>query len=306
VAIIQALEAYCDESADSHHQRICIVAGLLGSTRAWRSAEREWERITRGKPLFHAKDFFARVRGRRVGVYKDWSDADAHKYITLLANVVALNDFRLLSVSVDVQAFNALDLGARRFLTTATITGFDNPAPPVWRSTGAPSRPYFLAMSECIALALKANSKPEWKVHFWFDRLKENEGYALELFRGVQQSAPERLRKMAGGIVYQDKALYPGLQMADLVAYMRCAIEQDNWNRPRQGPRFRVAVADIKTAHDAIRKISASRIHAIEIKKEYMDWRLGNVPLEIRSQWNKAKLKGRKTGKRRRSSSGAD
>src|ERR1700730_16740000 len=46
---------YGDDSADEKRERVCAVAGVVGSWRAWRILEREWLNRTGGIP-FHANE----------------------------------------------------------------------------------------------------------------------------------------------------------------------------------------------------------------------------------------------------------
>ena len=50
---------YGDDSADGKRQRVCAVAGVVGTWGSWRSLEREWLIRTNGIP-FHAKDCVSR------------------------------------------------------------------------------------------------------------------------------------------------------------------------------------------------------------------------------------------------------
>ena len=286
------LESHCDESGDSRQERLCIVAGLVGSTRQWRLFERRWTRATHGR-VFHSKEFFARKGGKRVGKYADWTDARATKYITSLCDVVLNGRLTIIGALVDVPAFMARNAGERRFLTAAPYE--DRPTGGVWRGTGAPSKPYFLGFSTCIAQAIQCKKRRSGgKVHYWFDRQDDYEGLAKQTFSRVAAMAVPWIRGCRH-LVYADKAEYPGLQAADLIAYTKCAIEQDN---PTSVDVYRTSNYDLYIAAKMLKTVP--RQNFFEWGEEEIQHRLSSVPIEVRRRWSTSKLRGIKTGRRAR------
>jgi hypothetical protein len=176
--VIDSLETYADESG-IHARRYCVVCGLVGSSTQWRTAENRWSRTCDGI-VFHAKQFFGRDdAGYRLGPYKGWSHEKASKFLAALFDAISERELTLVGAVVDVQAFNGLSLGERRYLTLAR---FDRDMS-VWRTTGAPSKPWFLGFGATVALSAAAARRPDLKVDFWFDRQNEYEGLANDLFQ---------------------------------------------------------------------------------------------------------------------------
>ncbi|HUO61813.1 MAG TPA: hypothetical protein VMU24_14180 [Candidatus Acidoferrales bacterium] len=73
---MSTIEAYLDESGITQGQ-LCLVGGYVGGYRQIRRLEQRWSQIVSCLPDkdFHAKDFFARRNGQRVGPFKHWTDA---------------------------------------------------------------------------------------------------------------------------------------------------------------------------------------------------------------------------------------
>ena len=90
------LETYLDESGIHQGAKVCAVGGFYGHEAAWRKFEGQWNKIVSDYPElkdkgFHARRFFARENGKRVGPYEDWSDDKADKFLNRLVQCVMRN-----------------------------------------------------------------------------------------------------------------------------------------------------------------------------------------------------------------------
>jgi len=67
------IEGYFDESGIHDGAPVCLVGGFYGTQAAWRRFETQWNHILSHYPelvgIGHAKAFFARDKGKRVGEY---------------------------------------------------------------------------------------------------------------------------------------------------------------------------------------------------------------------------------------------
>src|SRR5690349_20457869 len=144
VAVVQSLEVYADESGIDA-DKVCVVCGLVGSSSQWRQVEDRWRRVC-GGIVFHGKEFFGRDDfGRRIGVYETWTDAEAAKFLAGLFDALGTS-LTLVGGIVDVPAFRALSIGARRYLTMAPYRMHRQ----AWGTTGAPNRPWFMGFASTL------------------------------------------------------------------------------------------------------------------------------------------------------------
>ena len=75
----------------------------------------------------------------------------------------------------------------------------------------------------------------------------------------------------------------------DLVAYVRCAIEQDGFVTPNR---------DLYNTAKAFQALPPERQNFSPIGAKELELRLAVIPLALRRTWSEAKLRPRKTGKR--------
>lgn len=296
VAVLQAIEFYGDDSADSKAERLCVVNGLVGSSKEWRRLEVRWAKITKGVP-FHSVRFFGRgEKGQRLDHYSSWSTDRAVDFITQLCRAIADCNLSVIGAHVDVRAFKALSIGARRYLTQATFhDGYD-----VWRNTGAPNKPYFVAFGDCIAKAVHHKTRPDWKVNFWFDRQGKDESLAYQLFKDATgPGTAQKVRDSLGALVFGSKDDYLGLQAADLVAYVGCAGELGTSDEGTGRRKFWTPKnVELEIAAEILMGLPRKRNNVSHLDAARLEKRLSVVPQHIRDKWDTAKLKGRKTGKR--------
>lgn len=273
VAVVKAWEAYFDESSDSKGQLLYVVAGLVGSSSRFRSLERDWKRITKGR-VFHAKDFFGRGRnGERFGEYADWSDAKAERFIRHLCLAIKTSGLTAVGCTIEVPPFKALSLGARRYLTSALFRSKHQ----TWKGTGAPTRAYQLGFLHCVATATNVERKEGSLVHFWFDRNNREEPLARISFRDILEPIKENeVRDCLGELVFADKARYEALQAADLIAYCGCSI------RLKKG---RLNNMDLVVAGTELRSIPRKRQKFCIYDAAALDRAVGDVPDAVRAVW---------------------
>jgi hypothetical protein len=264
------------------------VLGLVGSSGQWRIVEDRWRRAC-GDIVFHGKEFFGRDEmGRRVGAYKDWSDAQARIFLTRLFDAIG-GRLTLVGGLVQVPAFRALSLAERRYLTLAPFQVSGMGGAGAWRGTGAPSKPWFVGFASTLTGSAVSVKRHGMKVNFWFDRQNEYEGYANQMFRDATgPQGPELLRQKAGALVFEAKENYPGLQAADLMAFTCGSVNQ------RRGPKH------------AEQAYAVQRMQALGDRHQVLNWDerrmtrvLSQVDPAIKARWDTAQLRGLKQPKSR-------
>jgi hypothetical protein len=69
-----------DASGTHDGSHNCVVAGYWGGEKAWSAFEWDWKEVLRSEGIeeFHAKEFWPRIEGERIGIYRGWSD-DRHR-----------------------------------------------------------------------------------------------------------------------------------------------------------------------------------------------------------------------------------
>ena len=216
--LLVALElfTYADESGIQGDDNYCIIGALIATPPQWTSFKEQWGRVLSSKDvdLFHARRFFQRdENGFRLDYYKKWTEVEADTFISDLLTIIRDNSIGIGGCAVDIHAFDSLSLGERHFLTGG-----------YWRSkrntltSGAPTRPYYLALHGMIAHIM--NRVPnDAVVHFYFDRQDILEQWAVRSFGNVKVLREYDRDSRLGSIVYASKQKESPLQAADLYVY---------------------------------------------------------------------------------------
>ncbi|MGC2472864.1 MAG: DUF3800 domain-containing protein [Candidatus Sulfotelmatobacter sp.] len=218
------MEAYFDESGIHDRARVCVVAGFYGNQEAWRNFESGWNDILSKHPEldgegFHAKRFYARKDGKRVGRYKDWSDAKAREFLERLAtHIVSSTKIFPIAYAVIVDDFMNMPLRSRQWLTGAKFAKHNGKP----TTSGCPNKPYYMPFTFCV---LKAAQKSAFisseKLHVFVGLDRTFHGYASNLYRflTIDERLPMPLRAKLGTLANPLAKDTPGLQAADLLAY---------------------------------------------------------------------------------------
>ncbi len=220
------LHVAADESGVHGNPSHCLVIGYIGTPRHWNRLERQWKKILAQYSVsdFHAKRFFARdKRGGRLDYYKGWSAEKAMSFLNDL--LFCIDQCRLFPIggAVDVPSFDALTYGERRFLTGGNFT-----ADRRWLTSGAPSKPYYVALEHLIVEALNRASQ-DTTIHFLFDRQEVLGARAVQTFNEIVGRAPARSAsyyaepligvEKLGHLSFGERPKEPSLQAADLLTH---------------------------------------------------------------------------------------
>jgi Protein of unknown function (DUF3800) len=219
--IFVMLECYLDESGIHAGAKVCVVAGFYGTQHAWRKFENQWKRIISNHPEltdgFHAKPFFRRENGKRVGVYENWSDEKARNFQSRLVQVITSNRVFPIGFGVVVKDFLDLPLHSRQWFTGGRFRKSDG----AYAGFGSPEKSYYLPFQFCVLGASALCKTPETKIHFAVGLDRTFYGYAGELFKTLieDERIPDSLRSRLGTIVNPLSKDTPGIQAADLLSY---------------------------------------------------------------------------------------
>lgn len=216
------LEAYFDESGIHADAKVCVVAGFYSRQAPWRRFERQWNAVLSKHPElkdkgFHAKVFFARANGKRVGPYRDWSDAKAQQFLNHLLKCINDNWIFPVGFGVVVPDFLGLPLTIRQWLTGAKFLPSGE-----YVNSGCPQKSYYVPFQFCVMGAGKMSSaSQDDKIHFFAGLDRTFSGYASEMLRNSLNDSrlPEALRSRLGSISFPLSKDTPGIQAADLLAY---------------------------------------------------------------------------------------
>jgi len=212
VCVVKPLYVFFDESGIQEGSQSCVVAGYMGSVRQCLLFDEGWRREL-GKfdlPEFHAKRFFS----RHARPFCDWPPTQRLELLQGLLNVINLHRVTPIGAVIDVLEFQRRTLAERRFFTGGLIARGRKR----WLTTGAPSRPYFLAFQSCIAQALHC-AKTGKVVHFVFDQQDTFAPLALQVFNEARVLLTADDSKKMGGCVFLSRKEAPPLQAADLLAH---------------------------------------------------------------------------------------
>ena len=203
--------------ADSHN---CVVAGYFGTVWEWHRFELRWKAILLRYKVreFHAKRFWASVRGKPVGEYSGWRRRKLLEFLDRLLGVIESRKIYPFASGVLRSEWDKHNLAWRRVWTGAT------PKHP----TGAPSKPIFLGFVTNV-IRITSYCKPGTVVEFVFDRDKQAEGWAHFCFAGLKDVDPS-ITGHLGDLTFSDSDKAVQLQASDLIAY-----EAHFWAREADG-----------------------------------------------------------------------
>jgi hypothetical protein len=210
------LQAYLDESGIRGGALVCIVAGYFGKKGPWRKFAAEWRATLGDKnfnvPLeeFHAKDLI-----KRRGFFQTWNDERHQDFLRALGGAVAGCRIHPVCYGLIVGDFFKFSLDERRFLTGGTWSATKQR----FLSSGCPSKPYFLAFTECLKTVVSHTPMAE-RAHFFFGVDRPVAEYATRLFRYLKLRSKIISTNRFGMIGFPLASETPHLQVADLFSYL--------------------------------------------------------------------------------------
>lgn len=194
-------KAFLDESGNNDAASFFVIAGFIGSPRRWLHLDSAWRAALKAAHMksFKSTKFF---RGQKPLPPKKM------ECLNNLLLAVAASELRPFGALIDLNAFNALAYGERKYLSGGYVG--DSEVPP---------KPYYLAFHHCIAQAAK-KTKHGKKVQIVFDQQSKYSPRALELLVAIKEKLPPKARAKIGPCTFEDrKEIGPPLEAADLLAH---------------------------------------------------------------------------------------
>jgi hypothetical protein len=217
------LQAYLDDSGTHDHSPVCVAAGYFGGIHYWKQFDLDWDRAIRHRGLseFHANRFWSRTPdGKTVGEYKDWSEEDCITFLTELLTIIRRCRVWPVGSAVVLSDWEALTFDERRHLTGGIYKSGR------FKNSGAPSKQYFIAFLFAVH-NIAAHCDEGHIVNFVVDESRTLNGYAREYFERIKMSNFGHAHKL-GTIQSGDSKYQPGLQAADLLAYLTLKRTREN------------------------------------------------------------------------------
>lgn len=218
------VEAYLDESGIHEQAKVCVVAGFYGEQQSWRDFENRWNAVITDYPElegegFHAKRFYARKEGKRVGKYRNWTDEKAENFLErLVVCITSSKKVFPIAYAAIVDDFLALTLESRQWLTGAKFNKKNGRV----ISGGCPSKPYYLPFTFCVLKSAQKSATAHGdKLHVLVGLDRTFHGYASNLYKFFldDDRLPESLRSTLGTLTNPLAKDTPGIQAADLIAH---------------------------------------------------------------------------------------
>jgi hypothetical protein len=221
------------------------VAGYWGGKNEWRRFERAWNAVldSEGIDEFHAKVFWPRINGRRLGEYKDWSDDRHRSFIDRLLAVIQNHKIVPFGCGVDIAEWNRQPAEYRKM-----YSGFTRNAVVKDDALKAVYMSFQMAVTKCVCYC-----RDGVKMHFFFDRDPQVMGRVSKCYgilsSGVRDSngMKDPILKGMGGLTFSDSKDSAPIQAADLLAY-----ELYRYSKKRGQPRVEMyrAMARFKAMSD--------------------------------------------------------
>lgn len=111
--------AYMDESGIHAGSAVCVVGGYWASRPNIRTFSKRWRRVLSNFAIkeFHSQEFWGRNRGKRVGVYRDWSEERAQECLDSLLDAISGSKILPITAALVMEDWHKMSYGERRFLT---------------------------------------------------------------------------------------------------------------------------------------------------------------------------------------------
>jgi len=219
---------YVDESgiqSGDNAAAYCMVAGYIGEPGQWESFNASWRDVLGAEavPSFRAKQFFDRLNWQSSkSPYNGWSEGRKDRYLENLLAIIDGHEIHPVGGAVVIEDFNALSPAHRRLVTGGLLSAELNAegVSEKWKTSGAPTKPYFAAFGLLIEEAL-SHSDPDSKIHFVFDRQDQYEPLAVQTFNTIIDKRLMPGSDRLGSIIFASSAGddRAGLQAADLYCY---------------------------------------------------------------------------------------
>lgn len=236
---------YGDDSADEKRQRVCAVAGVVGTWRAWRNLEREWLNRTNGIP-FHAVD----CESDRED-YKNTSHAENKALYRDLTTILAESLVCGIGISIDL-------IAARRVFPNPDIEEIS----------------YYRAFTRVIE-AMKDVARENGKIaEVTFDMRLDTEHNAGLLYGLSRENQPEWTPHLAEKISFISSKKEPRIQVADLLAFESMK-DVDNVVGPKKRDPRKSWIALAKTRRFKMERYSDAWFEGLKIDYAELEKRVG-------------------------------
>jgi hypothetical protein len=283
------MEAYFDESGIHERAKVCVVAGFYGEQQSWRDFENRWNAVITDYPElegegFHAKRFYARNHGKRVGKYRNWTDERAESLLErLVVCITSSNVIFPIAYAALVDDFLALPLQSRQWLTGAKFNKKNGRV----ISGGCPNKPYYLPFTFCVLKsAEKSATAPGDKTNVFVGLDRTFHGYASSLYKFllVDDRLSESVRSKLGTLTNPLAKDTPGIQAADLIAYTMYGASIVALANPKkyQPPAFLMRLLQNWNGEPSVRLMNREVFSAMEREGEAAYRRMlasGNSPV---------------------------
>lgn len=218
------IQAFIDDSGThTNDSPVCVAAGYFGGMHYWKQFGLDWDRAVKSRGLdeFHANKFWAGgLGGKTVGPYAGWSKEDCESFLDELLKVFARYKIWPTGSAVVVADWNALTWDERCHLSGGVYKSGKH------LKGGAPTKPYFMAFLFAVQSVARYCDAGH-TVDFVVDESKALNGYAQNFFQEIKKSRYPHAGKL-GTIRPGDSRALPGLQAADLLAYLTLRFTREN------------------------------------------------------------------------------
>lgn len=225
------IEAYLDETGIHEGAPFCVIAGYFGGPGQWKKFDPAWRRALSGfgVPLdqFHALDLMQRRKS-----FFGWDGKRQSELLTSLTAAMTMYKIYPVSVGLVIADFQELSLTQRRFVTGATMKNGQ------LVSSGCPNKPYFAPFQYCMKRVV-SYAEVGGRADFFFGLDRSFAKYARTLYDIIKRSKqPDETRCRLGEIAFPMAKETPGLQAADLLAYLTANHMREHPNGPADPDRL--------------------------------------------------------------------
>jgi len=238
------LRAYIDDSGSHDGAPHCLLAGYWGGTNEWRRFERAWNAAIRdeGVTEFHAKTFWPRIHGKRLGEFKDWTDERHRRFIERLLAIIASHKIFPFGFGVLGSDWDKQTEEYRRVF--CALDHSDCPNDELLKSI-------YMSFNMCV-LRISRYCHPGKIMNFYLDDDPKTSGRMAASFLRIKSQMKGDGSCQIGSLNFSDSKDAAPLQAADLLAYelYRWRKRKDERNDETLRPEMMAALARFRTKDD--------------------------------------------------------
>lgn len=196
------ITVYMDESGTHTDSPVMVLGGRVAKLGQWIDFDHKWRRLLKryDLPYFHGTEFRS-----RTDTFRGWTPEKCNLFLNRAQKIIGQHTLCGFGVTLSHAEYKGVYRNLER--------------PRKVKVDGKYGLCFRLALVELPRLIRRSLPDKEITIHFVLESGDPGSGDAKVIFDDAKKTGPEELTSLLGTISYGDKAEFPGLQAADLLAF---------------------------------------------------------------------------------------